>query len=135
MEPHSRLSTKPTHLRFYGDFEIKVNPKSIAGFSTEQLVLLESILATPRVLTHIARMALEIDLCSWTDTHFRNKYTGPSDRDLLNCVLPCLPSSDHAYWESLRQSPDDALHNEITPVFFVFEVELNRTGIEQITAG
>ena len=127
-----RLSTAPVELKFYGDFEITTNLKSVGGFSQKQLTLLESILGSPGVKLHLARMALETDLNSMTDSHFRDRYSGPSDRDLLDTVLPCLPPAEHSYWESLRRGPGDCLHNEIMPVFFVFEVRLKQTGIEEI---
>lgn len=132
MEPFCRLLTAPVGLKFYGDFEITTNLKSVGGFSSEQLTLLESILGSPDVKLHLARMALETDLNSMTDSHFRDRYSGPSDQDLLDAVLPCLPPGQHSYWESLRQGPGDCLHNEIMPVFFVFEVRLKKTGIEEI---
>lgn len=132
MEPCSRLSTAPVQLKFYGDFEIAINLTSVTGFSPEQLLLLESILAAPGVKLHLAQMALATDLNSLTDSHFRERYSGPSDRELLDCVLPCLPFHEKSYWESLRRGPGDTLHNEIMPVFFVFEVRLKKTGIEEI---
>lgn len=132
MEPCCRLSTAPVELKFYGDFEISTNLKSVGGFSSKQLTLLESILASPDVKLNLARMALETDLNSLTDSHFRDRYSGPSDRDLLDIVLPCLPPAEQSYWESLRHGPGDTLHNEIMPVFFVFEVRLTQTGIEEM---
>lgn len=132
MESFCRLMTAPVGLKFYGDFEITTDLKSVGGFSPEQLTLLESILGAPDVKLHLARMALETDLNSMTDSHFRDRYSGPSDRDLLDTVLPCLPPTQHSYWEALRQGPGDCLHNEIMPVFFTFEVRLKKTGIEEI---
>jgi len=133
MERFCRLLTAPVGLKFYGDFEITTNLKSVGGFSPEQLTLLESILGSPAVKLHLARMALETDLNSLTDSHFRDRYSRPRDRDLLDTMLPCLPLAEHSYWEALRHGPSDCLHNEIMPVFFTFEVRLKRTGIEEIT--
>ena len=132
MEPFCRLLTAPVDLKFYGEFEITTNLKSVGGFSPEQLTLLESILGSQGVKLHLARMALETDLNSMTDSHFRDRFSGPSDQELLNTVLPCMPPAEHSYWESLREGPGDCLHNEIMPVFFVFEVRLKKTGIEEI---
>ncbi len=132
MEPCSRLSTAPVELKFYGDFEITTNLKSVEEFSPKQLILLESILGPPDVKLQLARMALETDLNSLTDSHFRDRYSGPSVRDLLDIVLPCLQPVEQSYWESLRDGSGDTLHNEIMPVFFVFDVRLKRTGIEEM---
>lgn len=132
MEECSRLSTTPIHLRFYGEFEVCASLKSVDSFSSRQLVLLEAILASPSLTAHLARLAVETDLNAFTDKHFRDKFRGPSNLDLLDAVLSSLPEEERSHWGSLRNAPGDLLHNEITPVFFAFEVRLKKTGIEEI---
>jgi hypothetical protein len=132
MELSSDLLPTPVDLRFYSDVEVRVNLKTTVGFSPEQSTLLAFILASPKALREMARMVLETDLAGIAGSHLMDKYFGPSNEDILNGVLSCLPESERPYWEGLRSDPGDMLGNEIIPVFFAFEMALKRTGIEDL---
>lgn len=93
MEPCCRLSTVPVELKFYGDFEISISLKSVGGFSPKQLTLLESILGSPNVKLQLARMALETDLNSLMDSHFRDRYSGPQRPRFVGCCAAVLATS------------------------------------------
>ena len=134
MELSPQLLPAPINLRFYGDYQVRINLKSVAGFSQEQLRLLHSILGSPAAIHELARLALETDLASLTGAQLTDRYDGPSDVELLNCVLKCLPEADRPYWQTLMDGPGDTLHNEIMPVFFTFEAVLKRTGIDELSS-
>jgi hypothetical protein len=130
MELSSDVLPAPVRLRLSADFEVKVNLKATAGFSCEQSTLLAAILPSSETLREVARMAVEIDLASISGSHLMGKYTGPSNEELLDCVLPCLPDSERPYWVELRSGSDDIYPVELLPVFFTFETSLQGTGIE-----
>ena len=121
MELSSDVLPAPVKLRLYADFEVNVNLKATAGFSCEQSTLLAAILASPNTLREVARMAVEIDLASISGSQLMDKYTGPSNEELLDCVLPSLPDSERPYWQELRRGSDDIYPAELLPVFFVLE--------------
>jgi len=130
MELSSDVVPAPVKLRFHADFEVSVNLKATVGFSVEQSTLLAAILASPKTLRAIARMAVEIDLASIAGSQLTDKYTGPTNEELFDCVLPCLPDSERPYWDELRNGSDDVYPAELLPVFFAFETSLKGTGIE-----
>lgn len=130
MELSSDVVPAPVKLRFYGDFEVEVNLKASAGFSCEQATLLAAILASPKTMREIARMAVETNLAGIMGSHLMDRYTGPSNEELLDCVLPCLPENERPYWEELRTGRSDAVIDELVTVFLVFETRLRGTGIE-----
>jgi hypothetical protein len=108
---------EPIAFRFFADFNIKVQPKETAGFTTEQSALLRTIATCPAILRRIARMRLETDLSGITDCHLSDLFSGPAMEDILECVLPFLSESERSYWGELRDGPDDSLHNELMPFF------------------
>jgi hypothetical protein len=57
------------------------------------------------------------------------KYTGPTNEELFDCVLPCLPDSECPYWDALRSGSDDVYPAELLPVFFAFEANFQGTSI------
>ncbi len=130
MELSSDVVPAPVKLRFYADFEVSVNLKVTASFSFEQSTLLAAILASPETLREVARMAVEIDLASISGSRLTGKYTGPTNEELYDCVLPCLPDSERPYWVELRSGSDDVYPAELLPVFFAFEASLKGTAIE-----
>ena len=109
---------EPIAFRFFADFNIQIRPEEIAGFTTQQRILLQAIAASPAILRQIARMALETDLAGLTGRLLSNLFEGPHNEEILECVLPCLFEADKAYWQRLRNGPGDSLHKELVPVFF-----------------
>jgi hypothetical protein len=124
----------PIMFRFFADFNIQIQPREMAGFTTHQNILLQTIAASPETLRRIACMAVETDLAGITGRHLSDLFEGPSNEEILECVLPCLSEVDKAYWEGLRDGPGDTLHQEIVPVFLAFEVTLRRAGVEELSA-
>ncbi len=97
MELSSDIIPAPVKLGFYADFEVSVNLKATAGFSCEQSTLLAAILASPKTLQELARMAVETDLASITASDLMDQYIDPSnDEEFLDCVLPWLPPAASA---------------------------------------
>ena len=125
---------EPIMFGFFADFNIQIQPKEISGFTVQQNILLQTIATSPAILRRIARMALETELEEITGRHFSDLFEGPSDEEILKCVLPCLSEVDKTYWESLRDGPGDTLHQEIVPVFLAFEVTLRRAGLDELSA-
>jgi hypothetical protein len=125
---------KPIAFRFFADFNIQIRPKEIAGFTTQQMILLQAIAASPATLRRIARMTLETDLAGITGSHLSDLFDGPTDEEILECVLTCLSEADKSYWEGLRDGPGDTLHQELMPVFLAFEATLRRAGVEELYA-
>ena len=125
---------EPVTFRFLADFDIQIQPKEIAGFTAQQTIMLRAIASSPATLRRIACMRLETDLEGITGRHLSGLFEGPSNEEILECVLPCLSDADKTYWEGLRDGPGDTLHEEIIPVFLVFEVTLRRAGLEELSA-
>ena len=125
---------EPIEFRFFADFNIQMQPKKIVGFTTQQNILLQTIAASPATLRRIAHMAVETDLAGITGRHLSDLFEGPSNEEILECVLPCLSEADRTYWQGLRDGPGDTLHQGIIPVFLAFEVTLRRAGIEELSA-
>jgi hypothetical protein len=125
---------EPIAFRFFADFNIQIQPKGIAGFTTQQNVLLQTIAASPATQRRIARMTLETDLAGISGRHLSDLFDGPSIEEVLECVLPCLSEADKSYWEGLKDGPGDTLHHEIMPVFLAFEATLRRAGVEELYA-
>lgn len=130
MELSSDVLPAPIKVRLRADFEVSVNLKATVGFSYEQSALLAAILASPETMRQVARMAVETDLAAITGSDLMDKYTGPSNEHLFDCILACISASERPYWEQLRRGPDDVYPAELLPVFFVFETSLKRTKIE-----
>lgn len=118
--------------RFSADFDVYLRQSQMPGLSTQQIILLESIVTSPPTLHRIARMALETDLADVSGRQLGDLFQGPSNDDILECVLACLSEADKIYWEKLKGSPGDALHYELTPVFLAFEVRLRRTDLAEL---
>jgi hypothetical protein len=125
---------EPVAFRFFADFNIQIQSKGISEFTTQQKALLLAIAASPATLRRIARMALETDLADITGRQLSHLFEGPSNEEILECVLPGLPEIEKAYWKGLRDGPGDTLHNEIVPVFLAFEVTFRRAGLEELAA-
>jgi hypothetical protein len=125
---------EPITFRFFADFKVQIKSNEISGFTTRQKILLQTIAASPSTLRRIACMALETDLEGITGRHLSDLFEGPSDEEMLECVLPYLSKADKTYWEGLRDAPGDALHQEIMQVFLAFEVTLRRAGLEEASA-
>ena len=125
---------EPIAFRFFADFHIQIQLKETRGFTTQQNILLQTIAASPATLRRIALMRLETDLAEITGEHLSDLFGGPSDEEILECVLPCLSDVDKSYWEGLRDGPGDTLHEQIVPVFLAFDATLRRAGIEELSA-
>jgi hypothetical protein len=125
---------EPIAFRFSAYFNIQIQPEKTSGFTTEQNIPLQTIAGSPITMRRIARMALETELEGITVGHFSDLFEGPSDDQILECVLPCLSPADTTYWERLRDRPGDTLHQEIATVFLAFEVILRRAGLEELSA-
>jgi hypothetical protein len=124
---------EPITFRFFADFNIQIQPKETSGFTTQQSILLQTIAASPATLRRIARMALETDLAGITGRHLSDLFDGPSNEEILECILPSLSEAHKTYWEGLKNGPGDTLHQEIVPVFLAFEVKLRRAGLEELS--
>jgi len=125
---------EPITFRFFADFNIQIQPKETSAFTTQQNRLLQTIAASPATLRRIARIALETELEDITGRQLSDLFQGPSNEEILECILPCLSEDDKTYWEGLRDGPGDTLHQEIVPVFLAFEVTLRRAGLEELSA-
>jgi len=123
----------PIAFRFFAEFDIQIRPREMAEFTTRQKILLQTIAGSPPTLRRIARMALETDLAGITGGQLSELFEGPSNDEILECVLPCLSDTDKAYWSGLRDGPDDPRHQEIVSVFLAFEVTLRRAGLEELS--
>jgi hypothetical protein len=111
-------------VRFYADFDIQIQEKDLARLTGRQRESLRAIAVSPETLRQVSRMSLETDLAGISGQHLTGLFDGPSTEEILECVLPCLSDEDKAYWKTLRDGPNDTLHEAFMPVFLAFKARL-----------
>lgn len=99
----------------------------------EERGLFLTILATPKALNRVCRLAIVCDLEADPSGYFEETFMGPEPRDILDCVLPYLSTELQEYWTRLQRENYDSFAFRIDDIFQQFCSSLKKTVVQDMT--